>query len=109
MEIIKHSGSVIKIPYIKKEKRSTFDEAINKLIALLKSSTDSGMHDNGDVVYAIYRLLVDIYAHGNFEIKSNALKVLDSARLEFYRRIMSPYEDQKIIENSDVKEGGEPQ
>jgi len=100
---------MIEIPYIKKEKRPNFDEAINKLVALLKSSTDSGQHDNGDVVYAIYRIIIDIYAYGNFEIKSNALKVLESAKLEYYRKVMGPYENLKIAENGDVKEGGESQ
>ena len=98
----------MKIPYIKKEKRLNFDEAINKLVALLKSSTDAGMHDNGNVVYAIYRLLIDIYSHGNFEIKSNALKVLESAKLEYYRKVMAIYEELKEKENGSI-DGGEPQ
>jgi hypothetical protein len=94
---------VIEIPYIKKEKRPNFDEAINKLVALLKSSTDSGQHDNGDVVYAIYRIIIDIYSHGNFEIKSNALKVLESAKLEYYRKVMAIYENLKEQENGSIE------
>jgi hypothetical protein len=61
------------------------------------------------MVYAIYRIIIDIYAYGNFEIKSNALKVLESAKLEYYRKVMGPYENLKIAENGDVKEGGESQ
>lgn len=108
---MKNNWSVIEIPYIKKEKRPNFDDAINKLVALLKSSTDCGQHDSGDVVYALYRIVVAIFGFGNFEIRSNALKCLDSVFEEYVENIMKPYEKKKKEENGDIPElgGGEPQ
>lgn len=72
------------------------------IIKTLFDMTDGGQRDTGKVVYVVYKLLKEVYGHGNFEVKSNALKVLESAKLEYYRRIMTPYEDKKIKENGDV-------
>lgn len=73
-----------------------------QLIDFLKESTINGQENNGVVVYVIYKMLQAIYGDGRFEVKSNALKVLESAKLEYYRRIMIPYEDEKIRTNGDV-------
>lgn len=39
----------------------------------------------------------------NFDNASNALAAVECAKLEFYRRILAPYEDKKIGENGDIK------
>lgn len=90
------------MPYIKKGARRPIDKFLDGLILILLNNTENGKRNNGDVVYAIYKLLKQIYGPGNFEIKSNALKVLDSAGKEYYRRVMAPYEDSKIESNGDV-------
>ncbi len=38
----------------------------------------------------------------NYEAINMAIGVLECAKLELYRRIASPYEDQKLHENGDV-------
>jgi len=90
------------VPYIKQEDRKPIDKYLDGLIVLLANITNAGKKKNGQVVYVIYKLIKEIYADGNFEIKSNALKVLDSASKEYYRKIMIPYEDSKIESNGDV-------
>jgi len=90
------------MPYIKKKDKSPIDKFLDGLIVILVNETQNGKMDNGKVVYAIYKMIALIYGDGNFEIKSNALKVLDSAGKEYYRKIMAPYEDRKIIENGPV-------
>jgi hypothetical protein len=100
----RRNGCVKNMPYIKKERHENLDDAINKLIALLKSSTDSGQHDSGDVVYALYRIVVAVFGFGNFEIRSNAMKCLDSAFEEYVENIMKPYEKKKKEENGDIPE-----
>ena len=91
-----------KMPYIAKKNRPPIDRHLDRLIEVLKNSTDSGKRRNGEVVYAVYKILKYVYGQGHFEEKSNALKVLDSAGKEYYHRIMAPYEDKKIVENGEV-------
>jgi len=92
------------MPYIKKEDRIAIEiqGGFSRLMSSLINQTDNGRKDNGLVVYVIYKIIKEVYGKGNFEIKSNALKVLESAKLEYYRRIMTSYEDKKIEENGDV-------
>ena len=61
-----------------------------------------GHTNSGHVVYVIYKILKRLYGDGRFETRSDALKILESAKLEYYRRVMAPYEDSKIEENGDV-------
>lgn len=42
------------------------------------------------------------YHAGNYQTINDILGALEGAKLEFYRRIVVPYEDKKIKENSDV-------
>jgi hypothetical protein len=59
----------------------------------------------GELNYAITRLIDDYlikkggirYAHLN-----EAIGALECAKLELYRRVAAPYEDQKITETGDV-------
>ena len=38
----------------------------------------------------------------NYQTFNDVLGALEGAKLEFYRRVVVPYEDEKIIENGDV-------
>lgn len=38
----------------------------------------------------------------NYQGFNDVVGALESCKLEFYRRVVSPYEDKKIIENGDV-------
>lgn len=91
------------MPYVAMKWRvRALSNGMPQLIEFLKKNTKEGKENNGLVVYVIYKMLCVVYGEGRFEVKSNALKVLESAKLEYYRRIMGPYEDLKIIENGDV-------
>jgi hypothetical protein len=59
---------------------------------------------SGDLNYAITRLCDDylnLQGLSYFTI-NEVIGVLECAKLELYRRIAAPYEDQKIIQNGDV-------
>ena len=58
----------------------------------------------GDLNYKITKLCKAwLYAQGESYATYNSLiGVLECAKLEFYRRMVAPYEDQKIAENGDV-------
>jgi hypothetical protein len=79
------------MPYIIKAAREQLD--------------DGGLPDNaGELNYVITNLLDDyLSAYGLNYTNVNALVgVLECAKLELYRRIAAPYEDEKIKENGDV-------
>ena len=78
---------------------NNLDEFVERLVQM----TGGGSEQSGVIVYVIFKILRRVYGGGDFEVRSNALKVLESAKLEYYRRVMMAYEDEKIAENGDVK------
>ncbi len=86
------------MPYIKEERRKLYQQSLTDLASTLRDRQT----ESGDVVYCVYWLLKQLYGDGNFDLKSDALRVLEAAKLEYYRRILAPYEDAKIRENGDV-------
>jgi hypothetical protein len=58
----------------------------------------------GDLNYAITTLCLDWLAETgkSYADYNTVVGVLESAKLEFYRRAVAKYEDQKIKENGDV-------
>ncbi len=58
----------------------------------------------GQLNYQITCLL-DVYMtiNGkNYQVMNDIVGALEGAKAEFQRRVVAPYEDQKIIENGDV-------
>jgi len=90
------------MPYIEKGCKRLIDPTLDPLIETMKNRTKGGKLRTGEVVYCIYKMLIEIYGLGNFETRSNALKALESSKLEYYRRVLVPYENKKIKENGDV-------
>jgi hypothetical protein len=58
----------------------------------------------GELNYQITTLLLGyVDEHGlRYATINDCLGALEGAKLEFYRRLAGPYEDQKITENGDV-------
>jgi hypothetical protein len=87
------------MPYIEKPQRLKYDRGLEPIINDLKSSKNLEGHLN----YIITTLIDQVgpnkknYAHYNAMIG-----VLESAKQEYYRRVISPYEDHKRFENGDV-------
>jgi hypothetical protein len=87
------------VPYVKEERREKFRPITDLLYDLIQKDTVSG-----DLNYLISVLIKEYIAakgqsYQTFNDISGALKNADS---EFYRRIVAPYEDDKIIDNGDV-------
>lgn len=80
------------MPYIKPENREGF--AI------------TAVPDNeGELNYAITFLLkkyMEYHQPLSYKVINDILGALEGAKQEFYRRVASKYEDQKISENGDV-------
>lgn len=89
------------MPYIKPEKR----EKLNLII----DQADGIIDTEGELNYLLTGIVLGWVKHKSriagkfsYEIGNAAMGVLESAKLEFYRRLMVPYEDSKIKANGDV-------
>jgi hypothetical protein len=89
------------MPYIKQERRPWLQTEVFNLVDLLQKQ-GNGIIVNSDVTYAIYLLILSLYSDGDWEHKSDALKVLEDVKLEFYRKVLAPHADEKIKENGDI-------
>lgn len=92
------------MPYIKKEYREELDNLIddfaNKVIELNK---DKGQTRDGLLNYSITRLLNKVYADARYHDFNELIGMLECCKLEYYRKYLSPYEDEKELENGAVK------
>jgi hypothetical protein len=69
----------------------------------LEGNGDGGPEVAGELNYMISRLLKNYWdSHHNYQGINDIVGALEGARMEFYRRIAVPYENQKIFENGDV-------
>lgn len=80
------------MPYIKQEDRVRLED--------LEQSPKTA----GELNYVFTTEALN-YLHNNgtsYQTINDIIGALEGAKLEFYRRLAAPYEDKKIIENSDV-------
>jgi len=87
------------MPYILKENRKKYNALLKELIGILKKQPLDQI--DGEINYIVTRILKEVYPLRYFNL-NRAVGVLESCKLEFYRRIVGPYEDKKIEENGDV-------
>ena len=85
------------MPYVNENYRVMVDSDLDELINTLKEVTIEGTSNSGVVTYVLFKICKKIYGKQSYETQSNALKVLESTKLEFYRTVMSEYEDVKVI------------
>lgn len=86
------------MPYIKKAQRQALDYCHVDTVG--KRCIDNA----GQLNYVITKIIRGyIMQKGmSYETLNTIIGVLDSAKLEFYRRTVAPYENKKIDENGDV-------
>ena len=92
-------SEVEKMPYIKMEDRVKYKEVLKELINILKGLPVERV--DGELNYIITKILKEAYPLRYFNL-NRAVGVLECAKLEFYRRVVAPYEDVKIRESGDV-------
>jgi hypothetical protein len=88
------------MPYIDSRDRQDYDESIDAILAVLKTTGIQPGHLN----YVVTRLAIEYasMAGDNYAAFQEAAGALEMAKLEFYRRAIAPYEDKKIKLNGDV-------
>lgn len=91
------------MPYIKQDDRRILDNAIRGLVFALRNNSTTDDID-GKINYAFTRIMREVYdaKTPSYYNMNKAIGVLECIKLEFYRRIISPYEDKKIQENGDL-------
>jgi hypothetical protein len=82
------------MPYIEQKHRETF------MPDLLTPGTAGALNYQITMVIRNY-----IEIHGlSYQRVNDVIGALEGAKLEFYRRVVAPYEDRKITDNGDVYE-----
>jgi len=84
------------MPYIKKQDRKKFDPLIEKI----------NLGKAGEVNYVITKLVHRYLKKKgiNYDNLNEVIGVLEAAKLELYRKIAAPYEEEKIAKNGRVGE-----
>lgn len=97
------------MPYIAKERRPEFEEAVNLILEAFFYDGHGGDWDMktpvspGDLNYVISSILWRMFeANPSYTLGNNLVGVLECVKQEFYRRKLAPYEDGKIVENGDI-------
>jgi len=88
------------MPYIKQERRKALDEHVEKLAEnILKASRA------GELNYTITTLLAKtLPERPGYSDHNETLGVLDAVSKEYYRRVVSKYEDVKARQNGDLEQ-----
>lgn len=85
------------MPYIKQAGRNRFEGTLNHIMHNLPA-------DAGELNYLLSRI-ADIYIQvkgKNYQNLNEVIGVLECMKQEYYRRVVAPYEDEKIALNKDV-------
>jgi hypothetical protein len=82
------------MPYIKQEER----EKLDKIVGLMH---DADIVANGDLNYLLYAYCKR-HVKPSYNSYKNFIGELNQCATEIERRILAPYEDEKIKENGDV-------
>jgi hypothetical protein len=84
------------MPYIPPDRRTAFDPTLEALAEAIASE--------GELNYCIYKLsclLVDRLG-ASYDSLSLCSSAMEHAKLEWYRRRVVPYEEEKIRQNGDI-------
>ena len=88
------------MPYISKDERERFRDFIDPLIDELINNK----YTPGQVNYIISKLIWSLFDERPSYTKGNELLgILNAVNLEFYRRRLVEYENEKMIESGDLE------
>lgn len=90
------------MPYIKQGDRDKFTI---EYVDLLRSVSD--LIDNCGELNYVFTVISQKYLNNKglkYQNINDIIGALEGAKLELYRKVASPYEDEKIEENGDVNE-----
>ena len=90
------------MPYIPQEKRDNYDDLVFDLVSLLEQEDENDAKGCLNYfLFSVYKHYVENQGKRYFRLQ-DFLGTLECCKLELYRRICSPYEDNAILKNGDV-------
>lgn len=98
------------MPYVSEEDRAELDDCIDQLTGCIRDIKHSlnNPHDFsiylGRINYCFSRVIGGLMGNPSYTKIAMITGVLENIKQEFYRRIAEPYENQKIVQNGDIKE-----
>ena len=97
------------MPYISEDDRKELDDAIDQLTLAIKNISTLDHPDDfsiylGRINYCFSRVIAGVMGRVSYSKIAMATGVLENIKQEYYRRVASFYEDQKIISNGDIPE-----
>jgi len=86
------------MPYIKQDDRMKFNEGINSLLDAFGEGWTAG-----ELNYVISMIALGLFdKNKKYQTINDIFGAIEGAKLEFNRRRVGPYEDEKIKENGDI-------
>ena len=90
------------MPYIKPSDKKVYESGI----ALLAEAFASVAAGDGDLNYVLTKIVLTWLEYHQppygYSLRADGIKALECAKLEYYRRVLIPYECDKIETNGDV-------
>ena len=96
------------MPYIDETSRKVLDRYIDDLADVITNHSEldneNVMVVLGDLNYCMSRLIGQVMGDTSYAKVAMITGVLENVKQEFYRRVAVPYEEEKIVQNGDIKE-----
>lgn len=96
------------MPYIDETSRKVLDRYIDDLADAITNCSEldneNVMTVLGDMNYCVSRLIGQVMGDTSYAKVAMLTGVLENVKQEFYRRVAVPYEEEKIVQNGDIKE-----
>jgi hypothetical protein len=93
------------MPYITKEKRPELDRVVDELRNVLRNyeldDPDSN-NTEGNINYVFTKLLMTVYSPTRYQHINDVVGLLECVKLEYYRVVAAPYEEEKSEDNGPV-------
>jgi|TARA_B100000315_G_scaffold150591_1_gene139344 hypothetical protein len=87
------------MPYIDKKRRIKYEKGLKEVLNMLNKVSNENV--DGELNYVISMILKGLYKPSYYNY-NRAIGVLESIKLEYYRREIAAYENKKIKENGDI-------
>jgi hypothetical protein len=96
------------MPYIDETSRKILDRSIDDLANIITNHSEFDNEDLvtvlGDLNYCMTRLIGQVMGSTSYAKIAMITGVVENVKQEFYRRVAVPYEEEKIVQNGDIKE-----
>jgi len=90
------------MPYISKEDRIPLDPIVDIATRVLeRKPLDESL---GDLNYLFSRIIAGAIGKTSYRKIAMATGVLENVKQELYRRLATPYEEEKMAQNGDIRE-----